>query len=97
MIAQSNQEEFTRVEVPKVDGVDPTPFSIYWIVPNESYKVQIDLNQDGEARDTDCEEIVDYLDLEEGIVDYLDLEEGEVFELNEGMPIDETDENGICF
>ena len=52
VIAQSNQEEFTRVEVPKVDGVDPTPFSIYWLVPNESYTVQIDLDQDGII---DCE------------------------------------------
>jgi len=86
VIAQSNQEEFTRVEVPMVDGVDPTPFSIYWLVPNESYTVRIDLNQDGETIDIDCEESVDYLD----------LEEGEVFELNEGMPINEMDIDGIC-
>jgi len=48
VIAESNQEEFTRVEVPKSPETDSTSteFSIYWIVPNQSYTVQIDLDQD---------------------------------------------------
>jgi hypothetical protein len=33
-------EEYTRLIVPK--GVsDPTPFSIYWVVPNQSYIVEV--------------------------------------------------------
>jgi hypothetical protein len=86
VIAQSNGEEFTRLEVPRSNTEDPTTFSIYWLVPNESYTVQIDLNRDGGTIDKDCEEFVDNLD----------LKEGEVFYLNEGQPIVKDDPNGIC-
>ena len=68
VIAQSNGEEFTRLEVPMSDTLDPTPFDIYWLVPNQSYTVQIDLNKDGETIDIDCEESVSYSDLGEGAV-----------------------------
>jgi hypothetical protein len=86
VIAQSNGEEFTRLEVPMSETEDPTPFDIYWLVPNESYTVQIDLNKDGETIDNDCEEFVDYLN----------LEDGEVFLLNNGLAIDDTMPDGIC-
>jgi hypothetical protein len=84
VIADRNQEEFTRVEVEKEKGTDPTPFSIYWLVPNESYTIQIDLNPDDET--IDCDEFVEEVDLPQG--------EGAVFDLNEGHPIEKGD--GIC-
>ena len=46
VIAESNQEEYTRVVVPK-SGTDPTEFNIFWIVPNQSYTIEIDFDQDG--------------------------------------------------
>lgn len=84
VIANSNDEEFTRLEVSKSNDLSPTKFSIYWIVPDEAYTVHIDLNPDDET--TDCEESVEEID----------LEPGEVFELNKGKPIDKDDVNGIC-
>jgi hypothetical protein len=99
VIAQSNQEEFTRVEVPMVDDVDPTPFSIYWLVPNESYTVQIDLNKnagttDGDSIDVDCNETVAVTADKIGDEVPRELEEGEVFRLNGGESI--KDDEGIC-
>ena len=66
------------------DGTDSTEFSIYWLVPNESYTVQIDLNYDSDTINNDCEESVDLFG----------LEEGEPFDLNGGQPIDK--DVGIC-
>lgn len=72
-------EEYTKLEVSKSDGEDPTEFSIFWLVPNEGlvpaqdYKVEIDFNSDGTA---------DYES-----PDPIYLEEGEDFYLNEGNPI----------
>ncbi len=40
VIAESNGEEFTRLEVTKESETDPTSFNIHWLVPNESYTVQ---------------------------------------------------------
>ena len=56
VIAASNREEYTRVEIPKSTTQDPTEFSIFWIVPNQEYTVQIDINQDTTI---DCEVDVD--------------------------------------
>jgi len=84
LIAQSDGQEFTRVEVSKSTDAESTDFDIYWVVPNESYTVQIDLNQDDETIDIDCEEFVENIN----------LEAGEIFELNEGQPIKKSD--GIC-
>ena len=86
VFAESDGEEFTRVEVPKFikNGSTSTEFSIYWMVPNESYTVQIDLDPDENS--TDCNEFVEDVDLPEG--------EGAVFELNGGNPIKAGD--GIC-
>jgi hypothetical protein len=86
VIAQSNEEEFTRLEVAKESDTDPTLFSIYWLVPNESYTVQIDLNHDTETIDNDCHETVNSND----------LEPGETYDLNGGNHIDKDDVNGIC-
>jgi len=79
--AESNQEEYTRVEVPKSDPVEPTEFSIFWLVPNESYTVEIDLDQDDSI---DCDEFVQDVDLEAGMV----------FKLNEENLIETG--SGIC-
>ena len=79
--AESNQEEYTRVEIPKSTTTDPTEFSIFWIVPNQSYTVEIDLNQDSTV---DCDEFVENLD----------LPEASEFELNEGSQIESG--GGIC-
>ena len=82
VIAESNGEEYTRVEIAKSTTdptTDPTEFSIFWLVPNESYIVEIDLDQDDT---TDCSEDVD---LPEDIL---------LFELNEGFPI--VTGEGIC-
>ena len=46
VIAESNGEEYTRVEITKSTIADPTEYSIYWIVPNQEYTVQIDVDQD---------------------------------------------------
>jgi hypothetical protein len=42
----SSGKEYTRVEIPKSTTEDPTEFIIFWLVPNESYTVEIDLDQD---------------------------------------------------
>ncbi len=82
--AESNQEEYTQVEVPKSDTDDLTDFSIFWLVPNESYTVEIDLDQDDSI---DCNEFVQF-------VEDVDLEAGVVFKLNGGDPIETG--NDIC-
>jgi hypothetical protein len=84
VVLDEENEEFTRLEVAKESATDPTPFSIFWLVPNKSYKVQIDLVKDTETIDNDCHETV------------YDLEPGETYELNKGIPIIENDPNGIC-
>ena len=53
-------------------------------LPNESYTVQIDLNQDDEPIDINCEEFIEDID----------LGPDDVFELNGGDPIEA--DNGIC-
>jgi hypothetical protein len=75
VIAEINQEEYTIVEVSQSD-TDPTEFSIFWIVPDESYTVEIDLDQN-DSTDYDYEEFVQEIDLPEGAE----------FELNGGNPI----------
>lgn len=85
VIDQESEEEFTRLEVIQKSTTDPTEFSIYWLVPNKSYTVQIDLDKVGDTIDDDCGESVDRLD----------LEAGETFNLNGGLAIDKNDVNGI--
>lgn len=74
VFAETNQEEYTSVEVSKSETEDPTDFTIFWLVPNESYTVKIDLDQNG---------AVDYQEF----IEDTDLPEGAVFELNTGIPI----------
>ena len=81
LIAESNQEEYTRVEILQSPTTDSTEFSIFWIVPVQSYTVQIDLDQDDTI---DCDQFIEEIDLPEGAV----------FKLNEDDPI-ETDKK-IC-
>lgn len=76
-VLDSNGQVYTKVEVEKSSAYDPTEFSIFWLVPNKSYTVQIDLNQDGTV---DCNEFTEEVPL---------LEEGrEEFFLNEGGAIE---------
>ena len=67
-------EEYTKLEVSKSDTT-PTEFSIYWLVPDNKYKVEIDFDPD-----------LDGPEYEEDI-DALDLESGEIFKLNGNAPI----------
>ncbi len=46
VIAGSNGEEYTKVEITKSTTADPTEYSIFWIVPNQEYTVQFDFDQD---------------------------------------------------
>jgi hypothetical protein len=88
VIADRNQEEFTRVEVTKTSSTDPTTFSICWLVPNESYTVQIDLDKDTDNINDECQETVPV----NGSV----LEPGETYNLNGEEAIEGPDANGIC-
>ena len=81
VVSESDGEEYTRVEIPKSTTTETTEFSIFWIVPNKSYTVQIDLDQD------------DTIDCNESVED-ADMLEGAVFELNEENPIELG--MGIC-
>jgi hypothetical protein len=79
VIEQSTGNEYTRVEIPKSTDLEATKteFSIFWFIPNESYTVKIDLDQNGE---------IDLNDYTES-VDFTFLGEGAVFVLNGGEPI----------
>jgi hypothetical protein len=66
-----DDEEYTRVTVTK-EQVDPTEFSIYWLVPGEGYNVEI--------------EVGGTLVYEE-FVPWFELPAGAVFLLNLGNPI----------
>jgi hypothetical protein len=43
----SGYEEYTKVEVVSESDTEPTGFSIYWLVPEKTYKVEIDFDSDG--------------------------------------------------
>ena len=45
VIAESNGEEYTKVKITKSTTADPTEYSIFWIVPNQEYTVQIYFDQ----------------------------------------------------
>ncbi len=42
IIVTQNGEEYTRLIVDK-GSADPTPFSIFWLVPNQSYTVEVQI------------------------------------------------------
>jgi hypothetical protein len=66
-------EEYTMLEVASESDSEPTEFSVYWLVPDNTYKVEIDFDTDG----------FDY----DEVVDADDLEPGEVWPLNDNDPI----------
>ena len=69
-------EEYTKIEVSESD-TDPTEFSIYWLVPNENYLVEIDFNL--------SVDIDDYLEEIDPVL--VDIEPGVIYSLNNGDPI----------
>jgi hypothetical protein len=85
-IENGNQEEFTKVEVSRSADQTPTEFSIYWLVPNKSYEVRIDLNIETDNPDGECNETVTGDD----------LGPGETYDLNGGEAITGPDSNGAC-
>ena len=102
VVKDSNGEEFTRVEVPQSTAVESTSteFSIFWMVPNQYYTVEIDLNKnagimDDDSIDVDCNETVAVTVDGNGKEVLQELVEGEVCQLNGGNPIKEGEE--ICF
>ncbi len=70
-------ETYTQLKVSREATVgDPTEFSIFWLIPDEYYRVEIDFDPDDDnGPDYDEDVIAD------------DLEPGEVFELNGGGSI----------
>ena len=102
IVKDSSGEEFTRVEVPRSTTADsaPTEFSIFWLVPDEYYMVEIDLDKnadspDGDSMDVDCSETVAVAVDEHANEVPRELVEGEVFQLNSSQPIRAG--AGICF
>jgi len=67
-------EEYTKIEVSKSDEDAPNEFSIFWLVPDENYKVEIDFDP---VSDNGFE-FSEQLD---------DLDPGEVRDLNGNNPI----------
>ena len=72
---QGGYEEYTKIEVSESD-TDPTEFSIYWIVPDEDYRVEIKFDPD----------FVNGVNFSED-VSAAGVEPGEVRNLNRGNPI----------
>ncbi len=72
---QGGYEEYTKIEVSE-SGTDPTEFSIYWLVPDEDYRVEIKFDPD----------FVNGVDFSED-VSANDVKPGEVWNLNEGISI----------
>ena len=74
-ILDNNGIEYTKVTVPRA-GPDPAEFSIFWLVPNQEYTVEIDM--DPEAGDGE-----EYTET----VDAVQLQPGDIFALNSDTPI----------
>ncbi|HSQ85472.1 MAG TPA: hypothetical protein VLM43_12190, partial [Desulfobacterales bacterium] len=72
---QGGFKEYTKMEVSE-SGTDPTEFSIYWLVPDEDYRVEIKFDPD----------FVNGVDFSEDI-SATGFEPGRVRNLNEGNPI----------
>ncbi|KJS30565.1 MAG: hypothetical protein VR64_15190 [Desulfatitalea sp. BRH_c12] len=75
MVLDSNDIIYTKAEIEKSTTDDPTDFSIFWLVPNQIYTVQIDLNQDGTI---DCNEYEELIPM---------LGEGDQYPLNSGVAV----------
>ncbi|MEX1350224.1 MAG: hypothetical protein AB1Z31_21095 [Desulfobacterales bacterium] len=74
------------MEVSKSTDQTPTEFSIFWLVPNKSYEVQIDLEIDTDNIDDECNETVNDT--------YLGP--GDTYDLNGGQAITGPDADGVC-
>ena len=72
---QGGYKEYTKIEVYESDK-DPTKFSIYWLVPDEDYKIEIKFDP----------EFGNGIDFSED-VSANDLEPGKVWSLSGGTPI----------
>jgi hypothetical protein len=72
---QGGYEEYTKMEVPESD-TDPTEFSIYWLAPDEDYRVEIKFDPD----------FVNGVDFSED-VSATGIEPGRARNLNGGNPI----------
>jgi hypothetical protein len=68
-------EEYTQIEVSE-SGTDPTTFSIYWLVPDQTYSVEIDFDPNFDNGYEFSEDVSDN-----------DLKPGEVWNLNMSIPI----------
>jgi len=75
---ETGYEEYTKIEVSKSneDGAEFTEFNIFWLVPNQDYRVGIDFDPDSEYDSEFTED-----------VSADDLEPGEVWSLSGGTPI----------
>jgi len=69
VIRETNGETYTQVKVTKESDTEPTDFCIYWMVPNETYLVEVDVDRDGVT------------DFTPRTVDGTDLEPGEVADI----------------
>jgi hypothetical protein len=102
IVKDSSGEEFTRLEVPKSAAAESTSteFSIFWLVPDQYYTVEIDLDKnagstDGDPMDVDCSETV-AVAVEKNAKELTrELAAGEVFQLNRNQFIRAG--AGICF
>ncbi|MEW6441434.1 MAG: DUF4382 domain-containing protein [bacterium] len=41
VVVYSQETEYTRIVVTKAETLEPTPFAIYWLVPNQVYQVEV--------------------------------------------------------
>jgi len=71
-------EIYTQVQVSKLDTEGSTFFTIFWLVPNQSYTLEIDFNQDGNI---DCNEFAETTG---------ELSEGQDFLLNFDENLDDN-------
>lgn len=69
-----DDEEYTKVTVTKASETDPTPFQIFWLVPDEDYIVEIDFDGADPPERTFQ-------------VEASDLSQGSTYELNTGNAI----------
>lgn len=80
METNAGLELYTQCVAEKPEGSDPVPFSIFWLVPSESYTVEIDLNEDEEA---DWSEMVTAEELSAGEMSFLN--DGETIIAGQGV------------
>ena len=69
-------EEYTKIEVASEFDTDPTKFSIYWLIPDKDYRIEIEFDPD----------FVNGIDFSED-VNRDDLKSGKIWNLNENNPI----------